>query len=332
MQKFLIIQTAFTGDVVLATVVIEQLHHDFPNAQIDFLLRKGNESLFEYHPFLNQVLIWDKKRNKTKNLFHILGQIRKIKYDKVINLQRFFSTGLLTVLSGAKQKIGFDKNPCSFLFSTRVKHITGSIENPFHETERNLSILKNITENGTAKMHLYPSLIHEKNVVSFKINPYICVAPASVWYTKQYPKEKWISFLSLLPNHYSIYFIGAKTDKSLCDDIISMLPNHNTVNFCGKLDFLSSAALMRDAIMNYANDSAPVHIAGSVNAPITEIYCSTIPSFGYGPLSTKSFVVESLKNLPCRPCGSHGKKQCPLQHFNCAFTIKEDQLLETLPG
>lgn len=56
MQKFLIIQTAFIGDVVLATSLIEKLHYHFPKAEIDFLLRKGNESLLANHPFLNQVI------------------------------------------------------------------------------------------------------------------------------------------------------------------------------------------------------------------------------------------------------------------------------------
>ena len=68
MQKFLIIQTAFIGDVVLATVIIEKLRENFPDAQIDFLLRKGNEGLLENHPYLTEVLIWVKKKNKTKNL------------------------------------------------------------------------------------------------------------------------------------------------------------------------------------------------------------------------------------------------------------------------
>ena len=62
MQKFLVIQTAFTGDVVLATAIVEKLHSFFPGAQIDFLLRKGNEGLFEDHPFVGEVLIWNKKR------------------------------------------------------------------------------------------------------------------------------------------------------------------------------------------------------------------------------------------------------------------------------
>ena len=331
MQKFLVIQTAFIGDVVLATIVAEQLHKDFPQAQIDFLVRKGNERLFNQHPFLNEVLTWNKKKNKYSNLYKLISSIRKKKYNKVINLQRFFSTGLLTIFSGADETIGFNKNPLSFLFATKIKHITGNAENPVHETERNLSLIKHFANGDTAKMKLYPSAKEEEEVAPYKKQPYICVAPASVWFTKQYPKEKWITFLQLLPAHISIFFIGGNDDKILCDDIISALPQHTTKNFCGQLGFLSSAALMKDAVMNYANDSAPVHIAGAVDAPVTEIYCSTIPAFGYGPVSNKNFIVETTQQLDCRPCGIHGKNECPQKHFNCAYTITEKQLLDTLP-
>ena len=145
MQKFLIIQTAFIGDVVLATILIEKLHADFPTAQIDFLLRKGNEGLLQNHLYIHEVLIWNKKEHKTKNLFALIKIIQKNKYDKVINAQRFFSTGLITALSKAKEKIGFDKNPLSFLFDVKVKHIIGTKENPVHEVERNLSLIKHFT-------------------------------------------------------------------------------------------------------------------------------------------------------------------------------------------
>jgi len=43
MKKFLVIQTAFIGDVVLATGILEKLHHFYPDAEIDLLVRKGNE-------------------------------------------------------------------------------------------------------------------------------------------------------------------------------------------------------------------------------------------------------------------------------------------------
>ena len=79
MQKFLIIQTAFIGDVILATVLIEKLHANFPEAQIDFLLRKGNEELLAGHPYLNEVLAWTKKQDKYRNLLDLTRIIRKKK-------------------------------------------------------------------------------------------------------------------------------------------------------------------------------------------------------------------------------------------------------------
>jgi len=98
------------------------------------------------------------------------------------------------------------------------------------------------------------------------------------------------------------------------------------VNLAGKLSFLESAALMKDAKMNFTNDSAPMHLASAVNAPVTAIFCSTVAAFGFGPLSDDSFVVETKEQLDCRPCGLHGFSKCPEKHFKCALTINSDQL------
>jgi heptosyltransferase-2 len=87
---------------------------------------------------------------------------------------------------------------------------------------------------------------------------------------------------------------------------------------------------MKEAAMNYVNDSAPMHFASAVNAPVTAVYCSTIPAFGFGPLSDKSFIVEIEEPLDCRPCGLHGYRACPRGHFHCAYKIQEVQLLQTL--
>ena len=69
MFKFLVIQTAFIGDAILASACIEELHKSHPTASIDFLVRKGNEQLFEHHPFLNKVLIWNKQEHKLHHFF-----------------------------------------------------------------------------------------------------------------------------------------------------------------------------------------------------------------------------------------------------------------------
>jgi heptosyltransferase-2 len=117
-MKFLIIQTAFIGDVVLATPMAEALAQ-LDKAEVHFLVRKGNESLLENNPFIDRVWIWNKQQNKLRNLLQLGNEIRNEKFDCVINLQRFGSTGFLTWRSGALKRIGFQENPFSFCFSSK---------------------------------------------------------------------------------------------------------------------------------------------------------------------------------------------------------------------
>ena len=116
----------------------------------------------------------------------------------------------------------------------------------------------------------------------------------------------------------------------LCDQIIDSSQHANSLNLAGKLSFLESTALLKDAQMNYVNDSAPMHLASAINAPTTAVFCSTVPEFGFGPLATKSFIIQTNENLDCRPCGLHGLPKCPKKHFDCALTIDKQQLLNTL--
>jgi heptosyltransferase-2 len=318
--------------VVLATGLLEDLHLQYPNANIDILVRKGNEALFHGHPFLNEVLIWNKKDHKYSNLFKVIQQIRNRKYDLLINVQRFAATGLITIFSGAKETIGFDKNPFSIFFSKRITHVFSNGDITLHEVDRNFKLIEDVNHAKASKPKLYPSLIDQAAIAIYTHQPYICIAPASVWFTKQFPVKKWIEFLHVLPNKYQIYLLGAPSDTLLCKEILDAVPDKNLTILAGKLNFLESAALMGKAVMNYVNDSAPMHFASAVNAPVTAIYCSTIPAFGYGPLSSNRTIVEIQEPLSCRPCGIHGKNACPETHFKCALKIRNEQLLASLPN
>lgn len=330
MRRVLIIQTAFIGDVVLASAMLESLHQAFSSVEIDILVRKGNESLFIGHPYLHKTLVWNKQKAKYKHLWQLLTQIRKNEYDAVINLQRYAATGFLTAFSGAKEKIGFNKNPLSPLFTKVIQHQMGN-SSGLHEIERN-QLLLYWPEAKLCMPKLYPSKSDIEFVEQYKSQKYICIAPSSVWLTKQFPSEKWVAFLKQLPSDITIYMLGGSNDAALCQEIIDRSGNSLSLNLAGKCNFLQSAALMQDAIMNYVNDSAPMHFCSSVNAPVTAIYCSTIPGFGYGPLSTNSFIVQINKELACRPCGLHGKKQCPEGHFDCGYKIEIAQLIRCLPA
>lgn len=317
-ENILIIQTAFIGDVILATPILEKLHLQFPKAKIDFLLRKGNEGLFENHPFLNEVIVWDKKSEKYLNLFRILLKIRGKKYDLVINLQRFASTGFLCGLSKAKLKIGFSENPLSFLFHKKINYGFQMDKINRHEVERCHALIREITDDVPAKMKLYPDKKAFDRVKTFKEKKYVVICPASVWFTKQLPAEKWVEFINQVNVKLDVYLLGGKDDEDLCQNILNQNRNHSVRNLAGKLSFLETAALMVDAEMCYVNDSGPMHIASAMNAPTTAIFLSTVPRFGFGPRSDNSQIIETANQLDCRPCGIHGHQQCPKGHFKCA--------------
>ncbi len=326
-MKFLIIQTAFIGDVVLATSLVEKLKETYPDSSIDFLLRKGNESLLTNHPHLRQVIIFDKKQGKYKNLLGVLSRIRKEKYDYVINAQRFFASGFLTAFSGAKHTIGFNKNPLSFLFSKSVVHSISASDTENHEVKRNHGLIEALTDASFIRPRLYPSKEDFEKVE--KSMPYICIAPASVWFTKQWPASKWIALIQKQPKELTIFLLGAKGDTTLCNEIKQACGDHHVEILAGQLSFLESAALMKNARMNFVNDSAPLHFASAVNAPVAAMYCSTVPGFGFGPLSDISYVFETVEKLDCRPCGLHGYKACPKGHFKCA-DIDIEKFLKSL--
>jgi ADP-heptose:LPS heptosyltransferase len=317
MEKILIIQTAFIGDVILATPLIENINKNYPKAQIDFLLKKGNENILLNHPKLNNVILFD-KTEKIKSIFKLLKQIRTEKYCMVINLHRYFSSGVLTSFSRAKKKYGFKKNPLSFLFTKSFVHKIGD---GTHETDRNLSLIEPFCTNLINKPKLYPTKEDFEKVLYLKNETYYCFAPSSVWFTKQAPKSIWIKKIQeIIDLDTSIYLIGGKEDYKFCEEILIELNGKKIVNLAGKLSLLESAALLKDAKRTFVNDSGPLHIASSVNAPVTAYFCSTIPDFGFWPLSDDSKIIEVL-NLSCRPCGLHGHQSCPKGHFKCGKNL-----------
>ena len=327
-KNILIIQTAFIGDVILITPLIENARTLIAGAQIDVVVNQNAASLLQGHPGVRRTYGWNRKERKYARLVALIKTLRRNHYDLVINCHRFGSSGLLTVCSGGKVKVGFRKNPLSFAFNTSVDH---TFADGIHEVDRNLSLLTPSLGADRAvalrrRPQLYPSVADQQRVKEYQKEPYVCIAPTSVWFTKQFPAAQWIRLINALPPHQVVHLLGSQDDVAHCERI-SVSVERPVSNLAGQLTLLQSAELMRGAIINYVNDSAPLHLASSTNAPVCAVYCSTVPKFGFYPLSDASWIVEIAEPLSCRPCGLHGRPACPQGHFRCAKDITLHQLL-----
>lgn len=330
MKKILVIQTAFLGDVLLATAIIEKLSAYYPNAELHFMLKKGNESLLHGHPKIAKLWIWDKTNGKYSNLWNLLRKAISSSFDIIVNLQRHWSTAFFTIFACAKYSVGFRTTPLAWFYSKSVKFRAKYC----HELERNQELITAITDTQPANAQIYPDLqakLQAKKIATLP-KPYITISAVSHWETKTYPMAKWVEFLQQISQELSVYFLGAAEDSKFVEQIICATSNNKLrmKNCCGQLNLIPSGILMQGAIMNYTLDSVATHLASAMDAPVCTLFLSTSPIFGFGPRASKAHIIMTETKLLCQPCTNHGRRKCPKGHFQCAYSLDTSLLLDKL--
>jgi len=333
-EKILIIQTAFPGDVILTLPLLQVLKKSHPESKIDFLCIPVTSPILKNNPYVNDIIVYDKRNSDAGSFISLFRSLRAVKYDLIISPHRSFRSAILSKLSSAKKNISFDRSSLSFLYDEKVIY-----KKDVHEILRNLSLLEPLGINSDKIIR--PELFIGKEEVDAAdkfflesgINQndrIICIAPGSVWFTKRFPKEKFVKVCDLLQSTGSkIILIGGESDKDLTGYIFSNSENNKITDAAGKFSILGSTELIRRASLLITNDSAPLHIANAVGTKVTAIFGATAPGFGFYPYGEEDIVIET-NGLKCRPCSIHGGNECPVKTFECMLDIEENTILKSV--
>jgi len=332
-KRIVVIQTAFLGDAVLTLPMLQVLAEKNPDAIIDVVTIPQNAEIFLASPFVNEVIIYD-KRSKNKGLralYTFASSLREKDYDVIVAPHRSFRTSLLVLFSGIKESIGFSNATFSLAYKSPVKY-----NYQLHEILRNISLVSDDAEKLYSKY--LPKIIYSgeiKNKIDSFISSVItsskiiAVAPASVWSTKRYPKDHFITLCrALVDKNYLILLTGSDGEFNLNEEIRLAL-NDKCLNIAGKYSIVETIYLLTKCSLLITNDSAPTHFGMAADIPVLTIYCSTVPEFGFSPYNGKSGFV-GLNDLACKPCGIHGYNECPLSHFNCGQKLLPEIVMEKL--
>jgi len=322
-ETILIIQTAFLGDAILTLPMIQKLKGKYPSSEIDVLCIPQTKELFNHSKSVKEVIPYD-KRGDQKSLLSFLKLIlfiRRRKYLHIYSPHKSFRSSLIVYLSGAGTTVGFDSASISFVFGTLVKYVKEK-----HEVARNLDLIGFDTSNDnweilpTVEIDLSLESNIDRMIRNLTGKKIAAIAPGSVWKTKIYPRENYIEIMKyLIKKNYFVVLIGGKEDELLCEGIEKEFSD-SVKSFAGKLSVIESVSLLKKCTVLISNDSAPTHLGMIANIPTLTIYCSTIPDFGFAPYNDKSNFV-SYDDLSCKPCGIHGRNQCPIQTFDCGFKL-----------
>ncbi len=324
MEKILVWQTAFLGDLILTTPLLSSLKNLFPESEIHVITKPFGIDVLKENPDVNSLIIFDKKRDSNISL---IKRLRKEKYSLAVSPHRSHRASYTLFFSGIPERIGFDKAGFSFLYTKTVPHRFDGT----HEIDRNLSLLKVLENYKEEKIHRFPALYltkSEENIYKkFGLyeKDYILVAPGSKWETKRWTVEGFKNVIEEISKKYQVVLIGGKEDVEYGRYIEEGLKG-KVLNLIGKTSLRESFSLVKHAKAIISNDSAPVHIAVAFNTPVVDIYGPTVKDFGFYPY--RNGVVVEVEDLPCRPCGLHGHRKCPTGTFECMKNITPEMVLE----
>lgn len=319
MSGSLVIQTSFLGDVILTTPLIRELAK---RGSVDVLVTPQGAAVLANNPDIRTVIRYDKRGTygSALNLWQTIRELRSRRpYDAAYLAQGSFRSGLLAVMTGAKQRIGFASSTGRALYTTQIPYRPDR-----HHAERLWSLaMSECADPPTSdqiRPRLYPS-DEERLTVDRMLRragsldePFVALAPGSAWGTKRWPY--YVELARKTSQYARIAIIGAKSDAAIAAEIAAAVPDGCVINAVGELSLLGSAELIGRAQAIVTNDSAPQHLASAMGTPTLTIYGPTVPEFGFGPLAERH-AVAGLVGLSCRPCHRHGPQRCPLGHWRC---------------
>ena len=334
-MKILIIHTAFIGDIVLSTPLIQKLKDLYPKSEIDYLTLPTNQSVLYNNPNLNEIILYDKKGKDKgiKGFLRILKILKQKKYDYAVIPHRFIKSILLAKLAKIPDIVGFDVATGSSLLDKKVHY-----DMKKHEVERLLNLVE--YEGEKIPVRIYPAkenfvkiekMLKNSGYTGKKEQKLILVAPGSQRPEKMWPLEKYREVIQKLKKNEN-YFIGITGSKSEKELPLNFEKDKNIIDFRGEISLVEFGALISKADVVVGNDSSPIHIASGFEKPfVIGIFGPGKRSLGFFPWTEKSNVIEDNEfyenNIVTIPKNQHKYKK---DYYKRIPLISTDRVYEEI--
>jgi len=321
MPKFLILRFSSIGDIVLTTPVIRCLKQQVKDAEVHYALKNNFADVLAHNPYV------DKKFFLENNLSALIAELKKEKYDYVIDLHHNQRTFLIKRRLGVKS---FSFNKLNFkkwlLVNFKINRLPDiSIVDRYMETVKSFGV-KNDGRGLDYFISKEDETILEALPESFR-NGYTAFVIGAKHFTKQLPAEKIISICKKISS--PVILLGGKEDLDKGEKILSQLSLSMCINLCGKLSLNQSAAIIKHSQKVITHDTGLMHIAAAFKKEIISVWGNTVPEFGMAPYYGEAQIPNSkfqIPNLKCRPCSKIGYDKCPLGHFKCMVLHNETEI------
>ncbi len=339
-MKVLVVKVSALGDVIHALPVLDYLHQAAPGIEIGWVVEEGNREILEGHPLLSRLHIirtkaWrrDPLSDTTRReIAAVRRDLREAGYDIAFDLQGNIKSGIITWLSGARRRYGFDRDGVretpNLFFTTNQVPLRRQDHHISHRSLRVVSVPFGRDYTGmTIGSDIFTSPDDDAAAEAFLATLDDGLAflfhNGTTWTTKLWHEGGWIDLgrrvLERFPDSSILLSWGNEQEKEVAENIAAAIGNG--VRVLPRLTLKGFCALLKKVDLVVGGDTGPIHMAAAVGTPTVSFYRAT-DGMRNGPRGNHHVVLQSP--LDCTACL---RKTCD-KDASCRASITADRLMD----
>jgi heptosyltransferase I len=334
-KRILIILNGAIGDVVRALPLLGRIRRGFPAAHIAWAIEPKSAPILDGHPWLDQTILYDRRRAPW-SFAPFLKRVREGRFDLAIDLQRHLKSGIISMVSGAQDRIGFNAEntkELNHLFSTR------RIE---PQPEMRLKLLQYLAFGDALGLPPVPIEFglsasaaereRARGLLKDVPRPRLGVILGSSWPSRIYFPKAIAAVIRGACDRTNVngegaalfpILLGGPDETALASDVMRELGGLEVLNLAGKTSLRDLIAIFPECDAAFGPDSGPMHIAAAVGCPIVSLWGATSPKRS-APWGFDDFAIAG--DIPCHPCYL---RQCPVGR-ECMHRIAPETVIDAL--
>ncbi len=261
--------------------VINAIKRDRPHVNITWVLQHGPAALVRGHRSVDEIILFDRNRGVAA-FREVIAELRARHFDLLIDLQVYFKAGVITALSGARRRLGFDKaraRDANWLFTTEriPPHPVQHVQDQYFEFLRTLEI-----EPEPVVWDLGPWESEREWQRDFKAGfdrPIAAIVVATSKPEKDWMPDRWAKVCDILSTQHGLQpvLVGGQSEREVAaTNTIIELSTAKPVSTLGS-GLRKLVAILDASDLVLAPDTGPLHMAVAVGTPVISLMGYTDP-------------------------------------------------------
>jgi lipopolysaccharide heptosyltransferase I len=302
-RRVCLIKPSAMGDIVGALPVLAALRQRWPQAWIAWVVNESFRDLLDGHPALDAVIAYDRRGARptpagAAGLFTFLRQLRRGRFDLVVDLQGLLRSGLMALATGAKARVGLAdaREGASWCYTHHVP--PPGRRDQQHAVRRLLRLAEVFGADVEDPQFLVPTPGAERAWARATLapvpRPRLVLNLGASWKTKRWPPEHFAAIARRAARTYGagLVAIGGAQDGPLVADLARRIAPNIVLDLSGRTSLRQLAAVAAESDLVLSNDSGPLHLSSAAGARVIGVYTCTSAAL-HGPCGANAVAIQS---------------------------------------